>query len=298
MASVNLEEKLRYGISALDLLYREHALNDELMVDGSNGKMHYKRENDGQIVSYETNEYNNQTLVNDIQYAVNKNNTDIPTSDDDFIVYNSIDITGKNDALDHAEIVLEKVEEYRVSKTESAFFVRIRGNRVTNTCMNFVESYYNDVNPTNEIPSVLFTFNVTEEGTGKNIDITVKANFNELVLVKLTKSSDSVTGFKIKLKSFTFSLLKSAYNNLKSDTKTLLKSLNYGNEKFEASAIDIVTYTDDISNPKLYNSEAKSKLELIVPVKNAKLTYLDSEGFIVSSDKPTHKCIWGKIINN
>ena len=54
MPDINLNEsELRYGISALDIKHKEYADNDELLVNGKNGTMLYKRP-DGQIVTPST----------------------------------------------------------------------------------------------------------------------------------------------------------------------------------------------------------------------------------------------------
>ena len=46
------KDLIRYGISALNAKNHINAVNDELLVEHSSGEMFYKREDDGQIVSY------------------------------------------------------------------------------------------------------------------------------------------------------------------------------------------------------------------------------------------------------
>ena len=64
----NDSDNLRLGISALDLTHYSYAENDELMTRGTDGKMFYKRP-DGNIVAYDSTEYNKDEIVSAIKNA-------------------------------------------------------------------------------------------------------------------------------------------------------------------------------------------------------------------------------------
>lgn len=295
MSNVILEEEMRYGISALDIAHKQFAENDELLVHGNDGKMYYKRANDGQLVTYDSKELTKQELISELRAALS-NTSKIDTTDDDYLVYHTLDIAGKTNLLDGKSYDLNITEEFNVSKIESCLAVKIRGNSDLNSAISFIENAYNSMIPSNTVKSISCIFDVTEKGTGVKKEYKVQGDFNDMIILSLTPSASTVTGYTVKLKSISFPLLKNAYLSFSEEQKKTLIALNNGNTKFECDKIDLITYSDDISNPTLYNNEDGVKLQIIIPMKEINREYIDSEAFIVSEEKPTHKCIWGRIL--
>lgn len=282
----------RYGISALDLKYKSFAVNDELLVRGHDGKIHYKRE-DGQVVSYDSIDYNKKTLIDDICEASMGSN--IKASNNDFLTYHTIDISAKNDLLSDSEKDLGLNTEFRVSKKESCLFFRVRGTDVTNSVISYIETMYN-MKSSVQKDTVSLTFAIREIGTGVVRDMTIGGEYNKMIIVPIVPSSEDVKGYNVKLKSIAYPMFKEGYDSFTDEQKERLHDLNEGNSKFESSIIDIAAYTDDISDPNIYNSEDGVSLKLILTINQVNDIMSSSESIIISEEKPTHSCLWGKVL--
>lgn len=291
MASSNTNA-LRYGISALDIKYKAFAENDELLNEGTTGQMYYKRSSDGQIVTYDSEDYEKQELINAID-SIFLTNPSVNTTAEDYLVYNVINISEKTDLLNNVEPVSIGVNsKFDTNKTDSGLFIRVRGNAVTNSVVSFLESSYNKNHPDSNLSSVVLNITITEHGVGMDKTIEVPMNFNELTFVKLNPSDETLcTSFSISLDGVSFPLISAAYNEIDESEQNMLHSLNYGNNKFEAAAIDFIYYVDDVKNPVIYNSDDKVRMNSVISASE-----LNKETFVVSSEKPAHKCLWAKII--
>lgn len=285
------ERDLRYGISALDIAYKEHAVNDELLVDGLNGQMLYKRSSDGQIVTF-SSAYDKDDLINAVA-AVFKEVDEVPTLSTDFIVYNTISGAGKLDILaSGSQIIGENV--FISDKPNSGFFVRISGGPTTNAIAAYLKSKYISEHVDNTYSAVTMTFEIVEMGVNITKTITVNGDFDKLIFVPLCENfvpTTGCTGYKISLKTITFPLLKESYNALNSNEVKLVKDLNNNNHKLEASMVDILYYVTDCTNAAIYDTDTNIKLNYIVPASDTHV----KDDFVVSEIKPSYKCIWAKI---
>lgn len=283
------ENKLRYGISALDLKYKEYSDNDELMVNGPNGKMYYKRE-DGQIVSYDNLEYNKQSLVLALNGAIASSDIKIHPSENDYIIYHTIDISGKNDILSDTATEFNFESSFSISKSVKAFFIRVRGNNNTNSVVSFIESFMNDEE------SVKFTFTIKAIGDTENsVDVESGGMFNDLLLVKIPDINvENITRYEVKIKSIKFNV-KPTYNNLVDLQKELIDVVNNNNVKFEADGIDVISYLDDMSLAIIVSDVDKIKLFSIYTVYDINSEKIETEPVVISKELPDHKCLWVKI---
>ena len=107
MAEKNSDE-MRYGISALSMEYREEATNDEILLDPQTGKPYYKREEDGQIVSFDDLSYSQNELPLAMNTAIMNQSLSVTTTSTDFVVYNTIDVAGKIDLFNNEDNVIKK----------------------------------------------------------------------------------------------------------------------------------------------------------------------------------------------
>lgn len=277
-----INDKLRYGISALDLEHRDYATNDELLVHGQDGKIYYKRP-DGQIVSYDNNDYTKETLINATKTALSISPVNINPSESDYLVYHTINISGTNNILsDNSHTVPDN--SFHISPNEHGFFIRVRGNGATNTCMEYME--YSDTSS----GMVTVTYRITTGGVSE--DHTIDVVFNKLTLIPISNSNMTTT---VTIVSINFSKVNSVYNSYDYATKNNLVALNL-NEKFEADSIDVVTYIDDVTRIDISSTEL-IKFQNVVSIETINTEYSGSEAFIISKDKPTYKCIWGKILD-
>lgn len=292
MAEINLNEgELRYGISALDLKHREFAVNDELMVNGKNGEMFYKRE-DGQIVTAPNQLYDKKDLINSINDVFMTHN-EVTVSNGDCIVYNTIDVSGGINIISDEKYTLNEDSTFTSDKPDSGVFIRIRGNAATNSIVSYLKSRYESNHP-EALPAVSIVLNINEIGTGTEKKITINTDFDTLGFASLYSGiapSSGCTGYQIKIESISFPEIAAAYGELSDTEKSLLSELNYGNTNLEADSIDIIYYTRDTKNPIIYNKSDNIRLNYVIPAKET-----NRDQFVVSATQPSHKCMWAKII--
>lgn len=289
-----ITNEMRYGISALGLNYKEYAENDELLVDPISGQMLYKREIDGQIVSYDNATYTQESIATAINVAQTLENEFVKTNPNNFIAYHTINIGGKTDLLDTQAVDLSMVSNFSVSKDEASFYVRIHGNTLTNTIMSYLEKTYNE-----DAKSIKLVFSVKETSTGSTQEIIVETYYNLLTHVKIPVVENAMS-YEVSLASLTSVIASESFLSQDESVKNLLISLNNGNTKFESTEIDMISYVDDITKSVIYNTSDNVKLELILPNKliDSMSASTNSEGIIISEEKPNHKCLWGKVITS
>lgn len=286
MPDINLNEsELRYGISALDIKYKEYADNDELLVNGKNGTMLYKRP-DGQIVTPST-PYGRDELIT----AINKiftTNQEVEVSGTDYLVYNTIVVNEKMNIISSEKQEIAGDITITSDKLASGIFVRIRGNSETNA----VASYLSSLSTSNSL-EVSYLFEITELGTGNVRNLTIGSKFDTLAYAELYVSeiSEGCTGYQVKLKSVSFPLFNEVYSSLDETTKSKLSELNQGNTKFEPSEIDLIYYTSDSKNSAIYSETDNLKLNYVIPASE-----INHDEFIISESQPSHKCMWAKVI--
>ena len=288
--------KMRYGISALDVKYKENALEDELLVDGYNGKMLYKRLSDGQIVTWDNTEYTKEELANRVSKAMIASNITVNTNKNDYVIYKTINISEKTDIQNVNVIDLGIDSRFIVSRDESVFFIRVYGNNTTNAITSFLENYNKSKNENVE-KMVTITFDVSDSINDEIVEtISATLNFNELSSISLTDITTIENDYVVKVKTVKFSNVDTLINSLDESLLNSLYELNYGNTKFELSSIDFVYYSNDITLPSIYTDD-QSKLKYIIPIDTFEDDMVtNSEAVIISEDKPTHQCLWGKVI--
>lgn len=289
---MSTNNELRFGISALDIKHCKYAENDELLVRGSDGHMLYKRADDGQIVTYESNEYKDNELID----AINKvflTHESVNTTSGDCLIYNTIDISGKTDILNPNKTDLNIQSSFNIDKVDSCVFIRIRGNSVTNSIASHLQNLYNGLYPDNTGEYVIFHFEIlskTTEGESVLHEIELPAKFNMLTPLYLP-NDNTYESHQVFLKGVAFPLLTNSYSELSDEQKDTFSNLNYNNNKIEPDFVDIAYYTNDGKTPIIYNESDKISLQCIISASD-----INKDSFIVSSDKPDHKCIWAKII--
>lgn len=286
MPDINLNEsELRYGISALDIKYKEYADNDELLVNGKNGAMLYKRP-DGQIVTPST-PYGRDELIT----AINKiftTNQEVEVSGADYLVYNTIVVNEKMSIISSEKQEIAGDITITSDKLVSGIFVRIRGNSETNAVASYLSSQ-----ATSNSLEVSYLFEITELGTGNVRNLTIGSKFDTLAYGELYVSeiSEGCTGYQVKLKSVSFPLFNEVYSSLDETTKSKLSELNQGNTKFEPSEIDLIYYTSDSKNSAIYSETDNLKLNYVIPASE-----INHDEFVISESQPSHKCMWAKVI--
>jgi hypothetical protein len=286
MASVN-DESLRYGISALDLTHKDIAVKDEMLIHNTDGKIHYKRETDGQIVSYDALEYSNQELISAMNGALTEMNVGLNPPESDLIAYHVLNIAGKTSILNTVTMEFGYSSTFTTANIQG-FYIRVRGNNKTNAVVSYLESLQKNTD------SVEFTFSITAHGsTNVTKTVTRSGGFNKLLFVEIPDFDVSnIKTYEIQVVSIFYNLY-STYNKLSTTQKNLLSSFNDLNAKFEADAIDLVTYVEALSNTVIYSETDDIKLHQAFSVNT--MVNETSESIIVSKEKPTRKCLWVKL---
>lgn len=322
MAKTTLTDSVRYGTSALDIQYKEHALKDELLVQTSDGRIFYKRDGDGQIVTASNGDYNEDTLFNAIR-AVNPSFLTNNKIRDEYVIYNTIDISKKMSLLETNKVNFNFKEStnFRLSKNTDGFFIRIRGNDSTNSIVNILEKSYTPTDDSDDDKFITLELSLSysessssDDQSSSNgpiiivrplpityeISLPIKLKFNELTYVQNPLVNDYTS--LIRIKSVTFKnddtevSYNSLYDQMTDKNKTIIGDLNYNNSKLEPTCIDIVSCSDTITD--LYCDETdKVKTVLISSVKESQTKYVDSNGIRLDDKRPYQSCLWGRDTN-
>ena len=133
----NDSDNLRLGISALDLTHYSYAENDELMTRGTDGKMFYKRP-DGNIVAYDSTEYNKDEIVSAIKNATNTSSAWSSPSED-YIAYYTFSMAGKN--ITTSTTIALTVPEIKAATNSNGIFIRLKPNNTASAVLAFIDTY-------------------------------------------------------------------------------------------------------------------------------------------------------------
>ena len=276
-------EVVRYGVSLLDMKYKSDAQNDEVLIRGQDGRLYYKRD-DGQIVSHDF-DYTKNSLydnLNNTRWLQKLNTTD-------FLVYNTIDITGVAKLTSTVTKSLNLGVEFPISKNEDGFYLRIHGNEETNNIVSLAKKIYLKTHTTTA-KDVTIIIAIKQGETSSNV--TVKVNFNELTFIPVTITEDAT----ISIVSVKMVLVATVLSALSDKEKEIINEINFGNTSLEASCIDLVTFTSDVDTVVVKDDESKVRLNLIGELSDY-LAYSVKNNvipFVISKDKPNFKCIWAQ----
>lgn len=286
-----MDDKLRYGISALSTEYRDVSEPDELMVRTRDGKIFYKRA-DGQIVT-EVQDYGKNEILSDVV----RTGADLTHPDNSYIAYHILDITGKTSmsSADKVDVGLSETE-FDVPTGVSGLFIRIRGNKLTNGAVSFIRAIYEARYPDDAktTPEVSIGLKVKVESTGVESDVSIHCNFDELSYVKI----DMEEAYTVRIVSIQYPKL---YNALKILTNEELNALNsmVMNTKFEGAVIDLVRFVMDVSKSPIYKNDGQIALGFILPYKDLE-TEMQATNiehiFTVSEEQPDYPCLWAKVV--
>ena len=291
------KDLIRYGISALNAKNHINAVNDELLVEHSSGEMFYKRDDDGQIVSYNANDYSNRELQDVISASIilNPINFDI----NDYMIYHVIDISGTNHMLDTSPITFDNPYNFIVSKKEACCFFRIHGTNRTNALISILESRLNQNKNTIRL-IIRVTDTLSEEIPDESNNHVIECNFNKLNAIYLNNfiSTDSLIGdYKVSIQSIEFINLFDSYNLLTEGEKNAFDEFNMHNNKLEAAKIDFISFISTTSNILPYADNGRLILHSIIKNSDIEIAALSGNTVIVSENQPNRPCIWAKIIS-
>lgn len=291
------KDLIRYGISALSTKNHTDASNDELLVEQSSGEMFYKREDDGQIVSYNANDYSNRELQDVISasIALNPIHFDI----NDYMIYHVIDISGTNHMLDTSPIIFDNPYNFPVSKKEAICFFRVHGTNRTNALVSILESRLTGNKNTMRV-TICVTDTLSENpSTESNMHI-IECNFNKLTAIYLNEfiSADSLVGdYQVSIHSIEFINLFDSYNLLTEGEKNAFNEFNMHNNKLEAAKIDFVSFMETTNQILPYADNGRLILHSIIKNSDIEIAALSGDTIIVSENQPNRPCIWAKIIS-
>ena len=275
---------VRYGVSLLDMKYLSDAQNDEVLIRGQDGRIFYKRD-DGRVVTHNS-DYNKNTLYDtmNVIHGIQK------LTSTDFLVYNTIDVTGLGTLNSSAVNNLNLGVAFPVSKNEDGFYIRIHGSEETNDAISLAKKIYAKSHTINKSDA---TISVTLTTGSQTKSVTVNANFNELTFVPVNITADST----ITVNSVKFVMIPTVLSSLTIKEKEILNEINFGNSTFEASCIDLVTFVSSIDSVIVKSSSNdKVRLNMISELSDY-LAYSVKNNiipFVISTDKPNFKCIWAQ----
>lgn len=286
MANEVLNDDLRYGISALATVHRDIAEPDELLVHMNDGKMFYKRV-DGQIVTAVHN-YDRKSLLSDML----RTNVNIDLPNNTYVSYHTLDISGTNDLsqVNQMNLNIEEIE-FKVPSGMHGFFVRIRGNEITNSAVNLVKAIYSTTGPYDKDAEVGLVIGLTTSDSDS--ELTIPCEFNTLTYIPFENDEE----YTIRIKAISYPKISTALNVLTDEQKAALVRMNMNNEKFESAIIDIVTFITDVATLPIYKDEGKVSMQMLFPMEtlvNESHTSGSAGGIVFSKEAPDYPCLWAK----
>ena len=284
------EKELRYGISALSTEYLEYAEDDEILIR-NDGKIFYKRQ-DGQVVSYDTHDFNRETLSVSMNTALTKTGESfIDLVDTDSVLYSKIDLINLTNILDSRQQVFGRDYIFKVSPNEPGMYIRARGTATLNGVMEFIRSYWLAKNPNtmNINPITIYIKLTASDNT--TTTMTVSCNIDELVYVKF--ALENVV--EVQIVGILFNYLE-MYESIPAEMRNQLIQINDSNAKYELTCFDVITYINNLDNAILNSKENKINMVSAVIGVEAE-TVGDQLGIVVSKTKPTFPCVWAKVLD-
>lgn len=291
----------RYGISALDLGHKEYAQDDELMVRGDDGRMYYKR-TDGVIVAYADKDLSEAEVISNTM-GVLMGIDGLVLPENEYIVYRTIDTTGKLDLVSSSDVAIER--RFTMSPNIPGFFFRIRGNKEVSSAAAILKSIYASRVANGTDPEVTVKIAVSNNGASEQT-YTVNTILDKVNFIKFTGFTNP-TNYIVKIVSISFPLFKAAYTAARPVDKTTLQDINNGNETFEINTIDVIGYANDIRFLADDNTDGVL-IKTVTNSKTASTTYTAQNAavasvggigkyeIVIQKENPNTECIWGKII--
>ena len=288
----NDSDNLRLGISALDLTHYNYAENDELMTRGTDGKMFYKRP-DGNIVAYDSTEYNKDEIVSAIKNATNTSSAWSSPSED-YIAYYTFSMAGKN--ITTSTTIALTVPEIKAAANSNGIFIRLKPNNTASAVLAFIDTYRRSTSETlTDFATV--TYSVTVNGT--TTEKTAPVGIDKVAFIPFGNTEEASNTIAIRITAINFANLKMAVDAIPYETLEDAKISNFSNAKLEIDRMDIITYVEDSSEIKLGTLPSSGfEFKYSFPVSIINDEYSVSDGIVISEDKPTYKCIWGKVISH
>ena len=292
----------RYGISALDLGYKEYAQNDELMVRGDDGRMYYKR-TDGTIVSFSDRDLTEAQVISQTM-GVLMGIDDLTLPADEYIVYRTFDTTGKLDLVSSTDVAIRRGAI--LSKNVPGFFFRIRGNDAVSSAAAIMKAIYANKVPDGTDSEVVATITVSNNGANQKT-LTINTHLDVLTYVAFPAFDGKLTNYTVNIASVSFPRYKAAYAAAGEIEKKTIDKINNGNGKYEINCIDFIGYANTIASladdvttdTSIKTVTLSSEATKIFTEQNKAVSDIggvSKSGFIISKNNPMTECVWGKIV--
>ena len=292
----------RYGISALELGYKEYAQNDELMVRGDDGRMYYKR-TDGTIVSFSDRDLTEAQVISQTM-GVLMGIDDLTLPDDEYIVYRTFDTTGKLDLVSSTDVAIGRGAI--LSKNVPGFFFRIRGNDAVSSAAAIMKAIYANKVPDGTDSEVVATITVSNNGANQKT-LTINTHLDVLTYVAFPAFDGNLTNYTVNIASVSFPRYKAAYAAAGEIEKKTIDKINNGNGKYEINCIDFIGYANTIASladdvttdTSIKTVTLSSEATKIFTEQNKAVSDIggvSKSGFIISKNNPMTECVWGKIV--
>lgn len=292
----------RYGISALDLEYKEYAQNDELMVRGDDGRMYYKR-TDGTIVSFSDRDLTEAQVISQTM-GVLMGIDDLTLPADEYIVYRTFDTTGKLDLVSSTDVAISRGAI--LSKNVHGFFFRIRGNDAVSSAAAIMKAIYANKVPDGTDSEVVATITVSNNGANQQT-LTINTHLDVLTYVAFPAFEGNLINYTVSIASVSFPRYKAAYAAAGEIEKKTIDKINNGNGKYEINCIDFIGYANTIASladdvttdTSIKTVTLSSEATKIFTEQNKAVSDIggvSKSGFIISKNNPMTECVWGKIV--
>lgn len=243
----------RLALTFLDFLDKEHAINDELMVDKNTGKIYYKKE-DGSIVP--STESISTTTLNMLEFssAINRNDSEFiyPTTNNSTMVMLEHKMPTNESII--SKPALLGTFTFKMNKASNGFFINLKSRRNDNNIIETLLFLYNSKYPNNTtLTNITLDFSVKYvSSTGAEVIKTkqeqLKLNLNKLIIIDaantITELSD-VAYIEIVLNSVVSPLITEM---IVDPSYTALDISKTGDGNIEIESFDISAFMDKIDS--------------------------------------------------
>lgn len=234
-----MAEKLRYGVSALDLGLKQFAEADEIMVCHGDGRIFYKRP-DGQIV-FPIPAMSNE-IIGMLMPGVKA-------------VYNLVDISSVAAFTSSSAAVNTALSSYfHVSAGEAGLKFALRGNSIVDTAVEIMRDYLKSSGVESTLPEIEVVFNV-KVGEEENL-FAVQCDYNSITALDLFGVESEVN-----LRAISCPKLYFMWNLLPVELRDSLTRLNFDNPCMELGVMDVMYHCDDVSKTTIYGDNGLVTLQ-------------------------------------
>lgn len=303
--SINKNANTRWAFTALSYEHREHAVNDEIMIDKETGKFYYKRP-DGTIVESESSKTTFQLIQevsNVIHQVEDEGKFEFPTSPSSIFVSATYPLSSRTtDTNIINDITPINDFEFLISKESNGFFAKVVSREIDSNYIELLTQMYNEKHSITDSNNCTIEYNVQlTMNDASTLDITktsevrlnnvsfVPVNKDEL-LTDTTYTINDIDVISVKVTKLSSDKIKEMVSDERFQTEPY-SSIASSDGMIQISNVLIHSFIDKTEHLPQYNDVIIESISSTVSVQNI----TNSSGGMSKEDKKRFEDLISKI---